>query len=144
MKINVLTNFQFFFTIWLQFVFCVGPCIVNYYNETKCVLLFLAVELEPEVDLAPGVDSRDNAVKKKPILERTRKGIWNIIKHALQGTIISHTQCVGRLLLCNVVSMWFKTNHLLRTYQLHWWTISLGWSHATKLVSVSKEIFIQY
>ena len=52
-----------------------GPCIVNYYNETKYILLFLAVELEPEVDLAPGVNNRDNAVKKKPILERTRKGI---------------------------------------------------------------------
>ena len=52
-----------------------GPCNVNYHNETKCVLLFLALESELDVDLAPEVDRRDDAVKKKPILERTCKGI---------------------------------------------------------------------
>ena len=53
-----------------------APCIVNHHNETKCVLLFLAVESELDVDLAPGVvDRRDDAVKKKPILERACKGI---------------------------------------------------------------------
>ena len=48
---------------------------VNHYNETKCVFLFIAVKSEPDVDLAPEVDSSDDAVKEKPILERTRKGI---------------------------------------------------------------------
>ena len=69
----------------VQFVFCMGPCNLNYHNETKCALLFIAVESEPDVDLAPEVDSSDDAVKKKPILERTCKGIWNIIKYALGG-----------------------------------------------------------
>ena len=36
---------------------------------------FLAVKSEPDVDLAPGADRRDDAVKKKPIPERTCKGI---------------------------------------------------------------------
>ena len=44
-------------------------------NETKCILLLLAVKSEPDVDLAPEVDSSEDAVKEKPILERTRKGI---------------------------------------------------------------------
>ena len=35
--------------------------------------LFLAVKSEPE---APAVDRKDDAVKKKPILERTCKGIF--------------------------------------------------------------------
>ena len=54
---------------------CVDPCIVNHHNETKCVLLFLAVKSEPDVDLAPEVDRRDDTVKKKPILERTCESI---------------------------------------------------------------------
>ena len=39
----------------------------------KCALLFIAAK--SDVDLAPGVDRRDDAVKEKPILERTCKGI---------------------------------------------------------------------
>ena len=71
----MLTKLQFFLQCdgKVQFVFCVGPCIVNYYNETKCVLLFLAVKSEPE---ALRVDRTDDAVKKKPILERTCKSIF--------------------------------------------------------------------
>ena len=36
---------------------------------------FLAVESEADVDLASEVDSSDDAVRKKLILERTCKGI---------------------------------------------------------------------
>ena len=70
-------------------MFCVGPCIVNYHNETKCVLLFLAVKSGADVDLAPGVDRRDNAVKKKPILERTCK---DIIKYATDACLTKIVQ----------------------------------------------------
>ena len=42
--------------------------------DEMCIL-FNAVKSELDVDLAPGVDSSDDAVKEKPILERTRKGI---------------------------------------------------------------------
>ena len=76
---------------------------------------------EADVDLAPEVERRDDAVKKKPILERTCKDILNItIDVCLTNDCASHTQCVGELLLWNVVSMRFKTNHLLRTP--HGWT----------------------
>ena len=57
----------------VQVVVCIGPCIVNYHNETKCVSSFLAVK--SEVDLELGVDSRNDAGRKKQILEKTRNGI---------------------------------------------------------------------
>ena len=50
-----------------------GPCNVNYSNKTKCVLLFLAVESELDVDLAPEVDRKDDAVRKRLTVEKTRK-----------------------------------------------------------------------
>jgi len=59
----------------VQFVFCMGCCIVNYYSKTKCLFLFLAVMAEADVE------RKDNAVRKMPILERTCKGIYNIIEY---------------------------------------------------------------
>ena len=46
---------------------------INYYNIKICVLLFLAVKSGSEVDLAPGIERRDNAVRKRPTVERTCK-----------------------------------------------------------------------
>ena len=50
-----------------------GPC--KLLNMTNCALLFLAVKSESDVDLTPGVESKDDAVRKRPTVERTCKGI---------------------------------------------------------------------
>ena len=47
---------------------------VNYHNDTKYVLLFIAVKSGSDVDLAPGVESKDDAGGKKQTVERTCKG----------------------------------------------------------------------
>ena len=67
----------------VQFVFCMGCRIVNYYSKTKCLFLFLAVMAEADVE------RKDNAVRKMPILERTCKGIYNIIEYTL-NTLQTH------------------------------------------------------
>ena len=72
--------------------------------------LFLAVKSKPDVDLAAGVNRKDDAVRIKPFLERTCRAYRNIHWVHYKGTnnCASHTQCVGEQLLWKLVSMTIK------------------------------------